>query len=76
MDDVLVASIVATRYKHLGNARLPSSATLARIVGSHGPITANNSVGPLAFVVDDHLAAEIVEIAVVFNLAVTAINKM
>ena len=67
MDDVLVENIVATRYKSLGTTRLPSSATLARIVGSHGPFTANNSVGPPAFVVDNNLAADIVEIAVVFN---------
>ena len=75
VDDVLVESIVATRYKSLGKARLPSSTTLARVVGSHGPIAANHSVGPFAFVVDNNLAAEIVEVTVVLNFTVAAVNQ-
>ena len=75
MNHVLVEDIVTTWNKSLGAARLRSSATLALIVGSHGPITANNSIGPPAFVVDNHLAAEIVEIALVFGLTVAAVNQ-
>ena len=60
----------------LGAARLHSSTTPALVVGSHGPATANNSMGPPAFVVDHDLAAEIVEIAVVFNHILSAINQI
>ena len=75
MYDVLVESVVATRHKSIGTTRLPSSATLARVVGSHGPIAADNSVGPFAFVVDSNLAAEIVEVTVVLSFTVAAVNQ-
>ena len=52
MDDVLVNGIVATRYESHGAARLPSPTTATFVVGYHGPIAANHSMGPPAFVVN------------------------
>ena len=75
MYDVLAESVIATRHKSLGTARLPSSATLARVVGSQRPIAANNSVGPFAFVVDKNLASEIVEVTVLLNFTVAAVDQ-
>ena len=76
MDYVLVEGIVTTRHKSLGAARLPSPATPALVVGYHGPVAANSSIGPTAFVVDSDLAAEILKITVVFNITVTAIHQI
>ena len=74
--DVLIESVIATWHEDLGTARLPSSATLAGIVGFQRPIAANNSVGTFAFVVDNNLAAEIVEVAFVLGLTLTAVHQI
>ena len=73
--DVLVEGIVATRYKRLVATRLPSPTTPALVDGYHGPVNANSSMRPIAFVVDNGLAAKIIEIAGVFNLTVAAVNQ-